>query len=534
MLNLEKKTPKDVLKGVLAWYEMLDPSRRKNITLIGGVAAIFAISSIIIVSTSDNVPIRAVQKTRKVEYTLFNGKSPREVSIDALGGKIKKLTDDLSEVRGTFQRQDQKIKDAADLIEKRTSEFDKRAEDLARQSNEVNQKLEEIKSSLNAQVPLMPITDKPSHRSSNNGRPNKYDVQQELSGGSPPTIAESEVAPESQPKIRVVTASGEASKKNSKPGSGEGVDERKSNNKRITEFVNIKKTSGTDGAPDMFLPAGSILSGTLVTGLDAPTSNQSRQDPFPALLRVKHEAILPNRYRMDIRECFLIASGYGDLSAERAYMRAERISCVKKDGAVIESTVDAYSVGEDGKAGVRGRLVSKNGQIIGNALLSGFVSGITHAFAPQKVQSLNTRVAPGESQPFQYPSPEMLGGQALMGGVKGAAEQIADYYLEMAKNMFPIIEVDAGRKVDFIMVRGMSLTPKSKSHQSNQGANLQGGYRDLNNIYSRNQPGSNPDAMAGNIMNSMLTGRSGRRGPSTGQSGSYWDTGSTNYDYYNR
>nr|WP_269144602.1 TraB/VirB10 family protein [Methylicorpusculum oleiharenae] len=244
----------------------------------------------------------------------------------------------------------------------------------------------------------------------------------------------------------------------------------------------------------MFLPAGSILSGTLVTGLDAPTSNQSRSDPFPALLRIKHEAILPNRYRMDIRECFLIASGYGDLSAERAYMRAERISCVKKDGAVIETAMDAYSVGEDGKAGVRGRLVSKNGQIIGNALLSGFVSGIAQAFAPQQVRALQTGAIPGQEQQFQYPSPEMLGGQAIMGGVKGAAEQIADYYLDMAKNIFPIVEVDAGRKIDFIMIRGMSLNTKSKS---DSGTNLQGGGRNMNNLYSANQDGFGQGSMSG-------------------------------------
>jgi conjugal transfer pilus assembly protein TraB len=315
----------------------------------------------------------------------------------------------------------------------------------------------------------------------------------------------------------VVTASGEETK-NAKP-TKEGLNAdgtKKNGDRKITEYVNIKKPSGKDGEPDMFLPAGSNVSGTLITGLDAPSANQSRQDPIPALLRVKHEAILPNRFRMDIRECFLIASGYGDLSSERANMRAERISCITKDGAVIESAMDAYAVGEDGKAGVRGRLVSKNGQIIGNALLSGFVSGITQAFAPQKVQSYRRTVSQGEPQPFVYPSPEMLGGQAIMGGVKGAAEQIADYYLEMAKNIFPIIEVDAGRKVDFIMIRGMSLTPKSKS---NQGVNLQGGgTRNINNIYSGNQ-----DAMSGNVMSGMLSGRGGSRGLNGGQTGNTWN-----------
>lgn len=493
MIDLEKKTAKEKL---IEWYETLDPSKRKQVTLMGGGAAMFMVAAILIVSTSDDNSKNFMQKPRKVEYTLFNGKSPRDVSIDAMAGKIKKLTEDFSEIKMTFQHQDAKIQDASRMIKQQTEELNKRTEKLALQTTELYKKLDAAQEALKMQVPLPELPLDEVSRGKDKKRKSKKGMdafEPELIGQQPPTMGESDVAPaESGPKIRVVTGSGEEGKKSGKGGATES--NKKAGEKKITEFVNIKKASSKNGAPDMFLPAGSILSGTLVTGLDAPTSNQSRSDPFPALLRVKHEAILPNRYRMDIRECFLIASGYGDLSAERAYMRAERISCVKRDGAVIESSMDAYSVGEDGKAGVRGRLVSKNGQIIANALLSGFVSGITQAFAPQRVRALQTGVAAGQTQQFQYPSPEMLGGQALMGGVKGAAEQIADYYLEMAKNIFPIIEVDAGRKVDFIMIRGMSLNPKYKS---GSGANLQGGGRSLNNIYTGNQDGYGQGSMSG-------------------------------------
>jgi len=419
VIDLEKKTLKEQLAS---WYTTLDPSKRKQVTLIGGGAALFVVAAILITATSDDNAKNFIQKPRKVEYTLFNGKSPRDVSIDAMAGKIKKLTEDFSDIRQTFQRQDQKIREASELIKMRSEELNKRTEKLAQQTTELYQKLEVAQESLKNQVPLpeVPLDNKANGKKK---RRDQYDPgQPELLGQQPPTTAENEVASaDTGLKIRVITDSGEEGKKNGKTtNSGTNADGTKNTgDKKITEFVNIKKASENTGAPDMFLPAGSILSGTLVTGLDAPTSNQSKQDPFPALLRVKHEAILPNRYRMDIRECFLIASGYGDLSAERTYMRAERISCVKKDGAIIETAMDAYSVGEDGKAGVRGRLVSKNGQIIGNALLSGFVSGISQAFAPQKVRSFNTNVTQGQPQTFQYPSPEMLAGQAVMGGVKG-------------------------------------------------------------------------------------------------------------------
>lgn len=113
--------------------------------------------------------------------------------------------------------------------------------------------------------------------------------------------------------------------------------------------------------PPLYLPTGSILSGALITGLDAPTHDAAQREPFPVLIRLDQAAILPNRFRADIRACFLLAAGYGDLSSERAYLRGETLSCIRDDGGVMETRLDSYAVGEDGKAGLRDRLVTKQG-----------------------------------------------------------------------------------------------------------------------------------------------------------------------------
>lgn len=465
MIDPEKKTP---LEKLGTWYETLDPSRRKKLTLMCGGALLFVVATIMVTATSNDGAINFIQKPRKVEYTLFNGKKPRDVSIDAMGGRLNKLTEQVNEIRIAFQRQDERIHNATEQIKIQADELNKKTAKLNEQTTELFGKVQDAQDSLKTQVPLPELNEGGAlgskRKLGGGGKEGFQSGMPYLLGQQPATTTSNNQtgSAETGPKIRVVTGSGGDNKNGANSNAG-----NKTSRGKIAEYVNVKSSSGKSGMPDMFLPAGSIVSGTLITGLDAPTSNQSRQDPFPALMRVKHEAILPNRFRMDIRECFLIASGYGDMSSERAYMRAERISCVKKDGSIIETTMDAYSVGEDGKAGIRGRLVSKNGQIIGNALLSGFVSGITNAFAPQRVQSLQTSVLPGQAQAYQYPSAEMIGGQALAGGIKGAATQIAQYYLDMAKNIFPIIEVDAGRKVDFIMIRGLSLQPKAKSSTGN-------------------------------------------------------------------
>ena len=104
------------------------------------------------------------------------------------------------------------------------------------------------------------------------------------------------------------------------------------------------------------------------------------ENPTPTLIRLQKEAILPNRYRSDIRECFLLVGGRGELASERAKLRGEMLSCVRQDGAVIETKLNSYVAGEDGKEGIKGRLVSKQGQMIARSLVAGFASGMSEAF----------------------------------------------------------------------------------------------------------------------------------------------------------
>nr|WP_186357304.1 TraB/VirB10 family protein [Pseudomonas veronii] len=241
----------------------------------------------------------------------------------------------------------------------------------------------------------------------------------------------------------------------------------RSSEKKETPKIRVIKGKEDEGKSDkpeelsVTLPAGSILSGVLVTGMDAPTGKQAQRDPFPSLIRIKNEAILPNRFRADFRECFLIAGGWGDLSSERAYMRAERLSCVRNDGSVLEASLEAYATGEDGKAGLRGRLVSKQGQIIARSLGAGFLQGIAGAFNVQKVPTINvTRagdngdtVTPVYEQAFDSNALQSAG----FSGAGSALERIADFYLEMAESIFPVIEIDAMRDVDFIVNKGMTV-----------------------------------------------------------------------------
>tara|TARA_R110002051_G_scaffold299268_1_gene366394 strand:- start:3268 stop:4680 length:1413 start_codon:yes stop_codon:yes gene_type:complete len=224
-----------------------------------------------------------------------------------------------------------------------------------------------------------------------------------------------------------------------------------------SEAERAAREAGEHGDDALYVPAGSILTGVMLNGMDAPTNSGARRDPFPSLLRLNHEAILPNRYTADIRECHMLVAGHGDLSSERAYLRAETISCIRNDGGVIEARMDAYAVGEDGKTGVRGRLVSKQGAMIARSLVAGFMSGASSAFDVSPIPVIQTGANQSGNTQYQSNfSPSMFQGAAAQGASQ-ALDRVAQFYVDMAENIFPVIEVDAGREIELIMTRGASL-----------------------------------------------------------------------------
>ncbi len=215
--------------------------------------------------------------------------------------------------------------------------------------------------------------------------------------------------------------------------------------------------STTAEAPSIttFLPV-SFTRGTLLGGLDAPTGGQSQSNPHPVLIRLSDNSVLPNRFRGEYRDCFVIAAGYGDISSERAYLRTENLSCVRLDGATLEVKIQGTVYGEDGKVGMRGRLVTKQGQMLANALLAGVVSGIGQGLATSSTtystSALGTIASSGGGGNGADAYRSGLGT-----GVGKALDRLAQYYIKLAENTFPVIEVDAGREIDVVITKGVRI-----------------------------------------------------------------------------
>jgi conjugal transfer pilus assembly protein TraB len=209
---------------------------------------------------------------------------------------------------------------------------------------------------------------------------------------------------------------------------------------------------------DSYLPV-SFTRGILLGGLDAPTGGQSQSNPQPVLIRLSDNSVLPNRYRAEYRECFVIAAGYGDIGSERAYLRTENLSCVRGDGSALEVRIQGSVFGEDGKVGMRGRLVTKQGQMLANALRAGVLAGIGQAFA-----SYNTTVSTSAfgTVATTTGTDALRAGVGL--GVGRALDRLAEYYIKLAEQTFPVIEVDAGREIDVVITKGVKIDSPSPAH----------------------------------------------------------------------
>jgi conjugal transfer pilus assembly protein TraB len=124
----------------------------------------------------------------------------------------------------------------------------------------------------------------------------------------------------------------------------------------------------------------------------------------------------------------------------------------------IDGEIKGHAIGEDGKVGLRGRVVAKEGTLIARSLVAGFLSGLGQAFKPRiTVTPLQLGGTTDTTKAFQLPP---LGDTLEAAGVSGVGrsmELLSGYYLQQLQKIFPIIEIDAGRQVDIMILKGMPL-----------------------------------------------------------------------------
>lgn len=201
-----------------------------------------------------------------------------------------------------------------------------------------------------------------------------------------------------------------------------------------------------------YIPSGTYVKALLIQGIDASASISSQSDPRPVLMRLTSNGSLPNEVSTHIEDCRIIGAAYGDISSERAYIRLESMSCTLKSKAIIESVVDGYIVGEDGKAGIRGIVVRREANLLTNSFFSGLASGLgsglSDSFDRDLVSPLGIVSETKSSDVFK---------KAGAQGISNSFERLSKYYIERAEQFQPVIQIGAGREIDVVFKKGFHL-----------------------------------------------------------------------------
>ena len=198
----------------------------------------------------------------------------------------------------------------------------------------------------------------------------------------------------------------------------------------------------------------------MLSGLDAPTTTAGKSDPVPVLLRIKELAVLPNKVRGDLKGCFVLAEGKGNLATERVEVRLVTLSCVSKKGqSVIDQTVKGYIVDEDGKAGLRGIVSAKMGSMLARSALAGFLGGMGEAVQTSSMDFQTTALGT-QTQLWSDTDTQNIVKGGIGGGISKSADQLEKFYLQLAEQTLPIIQVGATKIVTVVISEGINLEVK--------------------------------------------------------------------------
>jgi len=251
--------------------------------------------------------------------------------------------------------------------------------------------------------------------------------------------------------------------------------------------------------PKFYLPAGSYASAILISAVDASTSINAQSDPRQVLFRVVSKANsakeLNNNTQnkgnnnkkenvtINIEGCTVTGASYGDLSSERSYVRLLKMTC-SRDGKIIETDVEGYaSDGSDGKAGLAGKVISREGSLLAKSFIAGIVSGVGSGIA----QKFNPTVSVADGYTnINTLSNKQVAGQGLSEGISKSSQNLSDYLIKRAEQYQPVISVASGKQVELVFISGVYLDGRiikqQKSNNNNQQAGSSNNYQSNSSI----------------------------------------------------
>ena len=210
-----------------------------------------------------------------------------------------------------------------------------------------------------------------------------------------------------------------------------------------------------EDSPD-YLPPNSYASARVIVGVDASAGVSSQTDPLPVVLRITGPArsVMQNGKVLTTRieGCIVNGAARGDLSSEKVYVKLARMTCDQPGGRVAVSEVKGF-ISFAGKSGVRGRVVSREGNLVSQALLAGIVGGFGRGFSANANGIFAGQLGAGGQRPSLSATDIVAGG--LGQGAGEAADTVSRYLIERAEQYQPVVEMPTGIAVEIVFLDGV-------------------------------------------------------------------------------
>ena len=223
----------------------------------------------------------------------------------------------------------------------------------------------------------------------------------------------------------------------------------------------VPKDAGGGGADSkkklrtIYLPPG-FMKARLLTGIDALASRDATSNPEPIIARVQAPAVLPNDVKANLAGCFVIGNATGSLAKERVEVQLVSLSCIDFDErSVVDESVKGIFVDTDGKKGLSGKVVTRAGAALARSFIAGTISGISqtveNTFGETSTSALGTVRSLDAGDAAR---------SGIAGGLSKSSDKLTDFYLDLARQAGPIVEVGAAKDVVVVIQEGVTLEIK--------------------------------------------------------------------------
>ena len=222
---------------------------------------------------------------------------------------------------------------------------------------------------------------------------------------------------------------------------------------------------------EVYLPSGSYVGAELISGVDASVGVESQGDPRPVLFRITARAVNAlykgEPQKIDLEGCIVTGAAIGDISSERVFIRLLKMSCSREREKAFENEVEGYASSR-GKAGIRGVVVSREGDFVSKSFIAGLFSGVGGGISQRYTSpEISFNTGSGSSNVGNKMGYKEIFGKGFGKGAEVAGNKVSDYLIKRAEQYQPVVSVNAGQEVELVFNNGVYLDGRLSKQQNN-------------------------------------------------------------------